>query len=190
MSDGGTALLTGWTHHREVRNLVAAPVLTKVPYLNQLFRNFSYGKEREHLLVMVTTHVVVRREQEPLAPATLEECKTGTRKLVTQAVPVPERLKPECVKQVATTAAWEVNTSANPPQIISPAAVEPARPCTSIAAVSVWTTPWTTSARRAWPRSPCGTRMARAAGCSTIRTFPPRATRRSPCRRTAAGASR
>jgi type II secretory pathway component GspD/PulD (secretin) len=47
VADGATALLTGWTNHREVRHEVCPPVISQVPYFGQLFRHISYGKERE-----------------------------------------------------------------------------------------------------------------------------------------------
>jgi hypothetical protein len=64
LADGATALVNGWTQHREVRNQVALPVLTKVPYIDHLFRTISYGKEREHLLVLVTSRIIVRQQEE------------------------------------------------------------------------------------------------------------------------------
>jgi hypothetical protein len=69
LTDGSTALISGWTQHREMRNQTCPPVLSKVPYIGQLFRGISYGKEREHMLVLVTPRVIVQAEKEEHAPS-------------------------------------------------------------------------------------------------------------------------
>lgn len=69
LTDGTTALISGWTQHREQRNQICPPVLSKIPYIGQLFRTISYGKEREHLLVLVTPRVIVQQEKEERVPA-------------------------------------------------------------------------------------------------------------------------
>jgi hypothetical protein len=89
MTDGTTALLRGWTLHREVRNQTCPPVLSKVPYIGQLFRTFSYGKEREHLLVMVTARVLVRHEEEEKAPPVQRTGAILPQPQESQAQPVP-----------------------------------------------------------------------------------------------------
>jgi hypothetical protein len=72
LADGATALLSGWTQQREVRQELCPPVLSKVPYLSRIFRTVSYGKETEHTLVLVTPRIVVRHEEEEKAPAPAE----------------------------------------------------------------------------------------------------------------------
>jgi hypothetical protein len=72
LSSGQTALLTGWTQRREARELVATPVLSKIPYVNKLFQHLTYGKENEHLLVLMTPRVLVRRGQEERQAPTAE----------------------------------------------------------------------------------------------------------------------
>jgi hypothetical protein len=62
--DGGTVLLDGWKSVREVRNEYGPPVLSKIPYVNRLFKNVGYGRESEHVLVMVTPRVIVNEEEE------------------------------------------------------------------------------------------------------------------------------
>jgi hypothetical protein len=75
LASGSTALLTGWTQHREVRNQVGPPVLSKVPYVNRLFRNVSYGQETMHTLVLVTPRVLTRQEEaERLPMPRVEAC--------------------------------------------------------------------------------------------------------------------
>jgi hypothetical protein len=70
VADGATVLLTGWKHHREVRNEIAPPLLAKIPYVGQLFRTVAYSRQKEHLLVMVTPRIITRPEeaQEGAAP--------------------------------------------------------------------------------------------------------------------------
>jgi hypothetical protein len=78
LTDGATALLNGWTQYREVRVQTCPPLLCRVPYLNRLFQTLSYGKEREHLLVMVTPRVIVRHEEEEHAPAPVVQRTSAT----------------------------------------------------------------------------------------------------------------
>lgn len=90
LADGTTALLSAWTGQREVRNQVGPPVLSKIPYVNRIFRNVSYGKETEHTFVMVTPRLVVRQEEEEkpaekqLEDGPTQQVKAAT---VTQARP-------------------------------------------------------------------------------------------------------
>jgi hypothetical protein len=76
LKDGTTALLTGWTQQREVRNQVCPPVLGKIPYLSRVFSTVSYGKETEHTLVLVTPRVVAVKEEEEqkLPMPRVEDC--------------------------------------------------------------------------------------------------------------------
>ncbi|HEV3259000.1 MAG TPA: hypothetical protein VG013_19165 [Gemmataceae bacterium] len=65
--DGATVLLSGWKKPHEVRSEVpnqAPPVLSKIPYINRLFKNVGYGTEAEHVLVMVTPRIIVNQEEE------------------------------------------------------------------------------------------------------------------------------
>jgi type II secretory pathway component GspD/PulD (secretin) len=62
--DGGTVLLGGLKTLREGRNEFGPPVLSKVPYLNRLFKNVGYGREAESLLLMVTPRVIINEEEE------------------------------------------------------------------------------------------------------------------------------
>jgi hypothetical protein len=68
LTSGTTALLTGWTQMREVRNEVCPPVLSKIPYLSRIFRTVSYGKEMEQTFVLVTPRVIARPEAEQAVP--------------------------------------------------------------------------------------------------------------------------
>jgi type II secretory pathway component GspD/PulD (secretin) len=62
--DGGTVLMGGIKRLSESRNEYGPPVLSKIPYLNRLFRNNSYGREAESLLIMVTPRIIIQEEEE------------------------------------------------------------------------------------------------------------------------------
>jgi hypothetical protein len=62
--DGGTAVLSGWKTVREVHKECGPPVLSKVPYVNRLFKNVAYGPQTEYHLVLVTPKVIVNEEEE------------------------------------------------------------------------------------------------------------------------------
>jgi type II secretory pathway component GspD/PulD (secretin) len=67
--EGRTAVLNGWQQTREVRNEIETPVLSKVPYVNRLFKNVGYGREAEHVFIMVTPRVILNEEVEERAVA-------------------------------------------------------------------------------------------------------------------------
>ena len=62
--DGGTVLLGGLKTLREGRNEFGPPILSKIPYLDRLFKNVGYGRETESLLLMVTPRVIINEEEE------------------------------------------------------------------------------------------------------------------------------
>jgi hypothetical protein len=66
--DGGTAMLSGWTTQREGASEIGPPVLSKVPYVNRLFKNVASGCETEHVLVLVTPRIINRDEEEHAIP--------------------------------------------------------------------------------------------------------------------------
>ena len=41
-------------------------VLSKLPYVNRLFRNVGYGREAQSLLLMVTPRIIINSEEEEL----------------------------------------------------------------------------------------------------------------------------
>ena len=67
--DGGTVLLGGLKRETEVRHEYATPVLSKVPYLDRLFKNVGYGREGESVYVLVTSRILVNEEEDPKASA-------------------------------------------------------------------------------------------------------------------------
>jgi type II secretory pathway component GspD/PulD (secretin) len=62
--DGGTVLLGGLKTLSEGRNEFGPPVLSKVPYINRLFKNVGYGREAQSLLLMVTPRIIINAEEE------------------------------------------------------------------------------------------------------------------------------
>jgi type II secretory pathway component GspD/PulD (secretin) len=62
--DGGTVLLGGLKRLSEGRNEFGPPILSKIPYINRLFKNVGYGRETESLLMMVTPRIIINEEEE------------------------------------------------------------------------------------------------------------------------------
>jgi type II secretory pathway component GspD/PulD (secretin) len=64
--DGGTVLLGGIKRLREGRNMAGVPILSKLPYINRLFKNTGVGRETESLMLMVTPRIIIQEEEEEL----------------------------------------------------------------------------------------------------------------------------
>lgn len=62
--EGKTALLGGCVRIIEGRNEYGPPVLSKVPYINRLFKNVGYTRENEIVMLLVTPRVIVEQEGE------------------------------------------------------------------------------------------------------------------------------
>lgn len=62
--DGGTVLLGGMKTLNEGRNEFGPPVLSKIPYINRLFRNVGYGRDAQSLMLMVTPRIIINREEQ------------------------------------------------------------------------------------------------------------------------------
>ncbi len=62
--DGGTVLLGGLKTLAENRNEFGPPVLSKIPYLNRLFKNVGYGRESQSMMMMVTPRIIINREEQ------------------------------------------------------------------------------------------------------------------------------
>ena len=62
--DGGTVLLGGLKRLSEGRNEFGPPILSKIPYINRLFKNVGYGREAESILLMVTPRIIINEEEE------------------------------------------------------------------------------------------------------------------------------
>ena len=61
--EGQTLLLGGVKKLTEERNEFGPPILSKIPYLNRLFKNVGYGRETVSLVIMVTPRIVVREDE-------------------------------------------------------------------------------------------------------------------------------
>lgn len=62
--DGGTVLLGGIKRLKEARNEQGLPVLSKLPYINRLFKNVGIGRESQSLMLMVTPRIIIQEEEE------------------------------------------------------------------------------------------------------------------------------
>lgn len=62
--DGGTILLGGLKNMNEQRLEFGPPILSKLPYINRLFRNQSFGREARSLMIMVTPRIIIPEEEE------------------------------------------------------------------------------------------------------------------------------
>ena len=62
--DGGTVLMGGLKTLSEGRNEFGPPFLSKIPYLNRLFKNVGIGRETRHIMIMVTPRIIINAEEE------------------------------------------------------------------------------------------------------------------------------
>jgi type II secretory pathway component GspD/PulD (secretin) len=64
--DGGTVLLGGLKTMDEGRNEFGPPILSKIPYINRLFKNIAYGRDARSLMIMVTPRIIINQEEEDI----------------------------------------------------------------------------------------------------------------------------
>jgi general secretion pathway protein D len=62
--DGGTVLLGGIKRLSEGRNEFGVPLLSKLPYIDRLFKNVGIGRETQSLMMMVTPRIIIQEEEE------------------------------------------------------------------------------------------------------------------------------
>ena len=62
--DGGTVLLGGIKRLSEIRNERGLPILSKLPYINRLFKNVGIGRSTNSLMMMVTPRIIIQEEEE------------------------------------------------------------------------------------------------------------------------------
>lgn len=62
--DGGTVLLGGIKRLSEGRTERGVPILSKVPYINRLFKNVGIGRQASSLMMMVTPRIIIQEEEE------------------------------------------------------------------------------------------------------------------------------
>lgn len=60
---GQTAVLDGGAQLRECRCEHGAPILSKIPYINRLYRTVGYARESSRLLILVTPHIHDQAEE-------------------------------------------------------------------------------------------------------------------------------
>jgi general secretion pathway protein D len=65
--DGGTVLLGGIKRLSEGRTERGVPMLSKIPYVNRLFRNVGIGRTSQSLMMMVTPRIIIQEEEEEKA---------------------------------------------------------------------------------------------------------------------------
>jgi general secretion pathway protein D len=62
--DGGTVLLGGIKRLNENRTERGLPILSKIPYINRLFKNVGIGRTTQSLMMMVTPRIIIQEEEE------------------------------------------------------------------------------------------------------------------------------
>ena len=62
--DGGTILLGGIKRLSEGRTEQGVPMLSKLPYINRLFKNVGIGRDTSSLMMMVTPRIIIQEEEE------------------------------------------------------------------------------------------------------------------------------
>ncbi|MCY2973444.1 MAG: general secretion pathway protein GspD [Planctomycetota bacterium] len=62
--DGGTILLGGIKRLREGRTERGVPMLSKIPYINRLFKNVAIGRDTNTLMMTVTPRIIIPEEEE------------------------------------------------------------------------------------------------------------------------------
>jgi len=62
--DGGTVLLGGIKRLNEGRSERGVPMLSKMPYINRLFKNVGIARESQSLMMMVTPRIIIQEEEE------------------------------------------------------------------------------------------------------------------------------
>jgi type II/III secretion system protein len=63
--NGGTVLLGGWTKVESLKEDGGTPILKDLPYIGDFFAEATYRQETKHVYLMVTTHVIVNKEDKP-----------------------------------------------------------------------------------------------------------------------------
>jgi type II secretory pathway component GspD/PulD (secretin)/tetratricopeptide (TPR) repeat protein len=71
--DGGTVMIGGMKTLSEGRNEFGPPVLSKIPYINRLFKNVGYGREAQTMMMMVTPRIIINREEQERQTGVVEE---------------------------------------------------------------------------------------------------------------------
>jgi Flp pilus assembly secretin CpaC len=62
LADGCSVTLPGWAVQRMAAQETAVPVLSRIPYVNRLFKNVGYIRETDCVFLMVTPRVIVQED--------------------------------------------------------------------------------------------------------------------------------
>jgi Flp pilus assembly secretin CpaC len=62
IADGCSVALPDWAVQRVAAQETAVPILSRIPYVNRLFKTVSYARETEKVFLMVTPRVIVQEE--------------------------------------------------------------------------------------------------------------------------------
>jgi type II secretory pathway component GspD/PulD (secretin) len=62
--DGGTVVMGGLKLMSESRSEYGPPILSKLPYINRLFKNVGYGKTTSSMMMLVTPRIIIQEEEE------------------------------------------------------------------------------------------------------------------------------
>jgi type II secretory pathway component GspD/PulD (secretin) len=78
--DGDTALIGNWKKIVESSYEEGPPVLSKLPYVDRLFKNVAYGRETERVLMLVTPRIIFNEEEQHCqTPPEAKSCPTRER---------------------------------------------------------------------------------------------------------------
>lgn len=64
VADGCSIALPNWTVTRETRPVSGRPILSRIPYINRLFKNVAGKRESEKVFLMVTPRILVQDDAE------------------------------------------------------------------------------------------------------------------------------
>jgi type II secretory pathway component GspD/PulD (secretin) len=93
IADGQTAVLGGWKNTKMVRKEFGPPTLSKIPYVDRVFKKVGYGRESENVLFLVTPRIIVQEEVE--------------RRVAPGIMPTSATVQPPVVKPPARNVAQE-----------------------------------------------------------------------------------
>ena len=63
----GTGLVVGPALKKETRIEFGPPAMSRIPYVNRLFKNVGYGRATDSLLILVTPRIIIQEEEEQRA---------------------------------------------------------------------------------------------------------------------------
>jgi type II secretory pathway component GspD/PulD (secretin) len=84
--DGHTMVVDGGKRTRTARNEYGPPVLSDLPLLGRLFCTVGYGKQTEHVLLLVTPRIIVPKEEEPKKQVSNKAAAKSPKDLVGEAM--------------------------------------------------------------------------------------------------------